>query len=312
MLHLFLMIFFVITSQQVQAQFVCGSENVFAKNSDWMRNFAKQYGFASMLGTSEYQCGISGEDFRVCRKCQTSVTADQQKITTPMLSAVKYQNWIKRWKNERREMDVHISPGDFEIEKRMGHVRPGETKEKFEERNSDHWGESYLFMHRELFKMVQFELTLMGQPCITPMKELPKSWDDPEWPIPKGKSEQANLEKARANAKTLLDPKQLNNLSLNDLGGHLALLSDDLHRIYQDPPEVLARKCASVEAKTCDDLRSEEKGQANKHFWMIQSYLDQFVGEWMKIHGHERISKDCYNKTKCYQWAGTYTATYPY
>ncbi len=305
--------FLTLFPQLAFSQFVCGSTNVFEKNISWMRDFAKNYGFASLVGNQEIQCGMVGEDFRLCRKCERNISSEQLKILQPMVSAEKYRSWLEKWRTDMQLGSVSLNLKDFESEKKMGHVRPQESRDQFESRVNANWGESFFFLHRELYKMVQFELTMSGQPCFGPLAALPTKWNDSNWPTPKGKASQDLLNTALSDLKVLEDPKNLKKMNLNQLGLQTSAISKNLYLAYQEPKEALDKKCQGDESvsKTCDNLMSAKSSQVNKNFWMIHAYFDSMVGKWLKANDFEEIAKDCAGKKKCYQWNGTYTANYP-
>ncbi len=272
------------------AQFLCGSTNVFEKNTEWMREISRKAGFSYLLGDNEVQCGLPGEDFRVCRKCETTHSEANHEGVKPMFARDTYKIWQQRRTSEYAARAVKVSDTDFKTEQLMGHVRGAEDREKYEKRVNQHWGESFLFSNRKLLKMLYLELTLDGKPCVGPLDRLPLKWNDKTWPAPGGASVQAKLDRIQQDIKTLEAPGVLKSMTLSRLGQEMVRLHDSLTEVYT----------------------GGKADHANRYAWMINAHLDTYVGKWLKAHGFEQIAASCATKPRCYEWQGTYTATYPY
>lgn len=298
-----------------QAQVICGSTNIFAQSTEWMRSIARDVGVGYILGDQEFQCGLSGEDFRLCRRCEGKVTADSMDAVRPMLSRFEHRSWIHRWHTEFAKEQVKIKPSDFRTERSMGHVRAKEEIDEFERRMDANWGESFLFAHRQVQKMMQLEMTVQGKPCFGARQDWPKRWDDPDFLSPMGEAAQKKLDQVNEGFRVLDAPGALHkdNLSLNQLGQRLAMIKSELLQIYADPKST-TKNCQGDELSsgTCDDLLSTKSAHVNPRYWEIQSYLDSFVGKWLRANGYEEISLNCRGRSRCYEWQGSYTASYPF
>ncbi len=297
--------------RSAEAQFLCGTTNVFAQSTSGLQAILREAGFAFMLGEKEYQCGMPGEDFKLCRKCETSLPTESFEPLKGMFSRANFQQWAERVSSDNESASVSVSLQEFEQAKKMGHVREGETRAAFQKRVADARGENFLFTNRNVYKMLQIELTALGKPCIGPLERLPSSADDKAWPLPRGAEVQAELATIRKEFEELHSLKNLKGLSLDVLGNELRSMSERLRKIYRDSDSAIAKKCAASES-SCDDLSSTKHHMANRHAWMINSYVDSFVGKWLKANKLEEIAKDCGTRPRCYAWKGTHTSGYPY
>lgn len=305
---------FLIAASASEGQVVCGSTNVFAQSTKWMKDIASEVGMGYLLGNKEVQCGMSGEDFPICRKCETSLGPESFSVVRPMLAREQHRTWMDRWKQEFQSKEVRISPADFKVEQTMNHVRRGESVSEFEKRSNSNWGESYLFTHRQVYKMLQLEMTVNGKACFGPREKWPTRWDDSSIPAPAGTTAQALLGQVNQGFQLLDSPGELSadKLSLNRLGQRLEMMGRQLAKIYSDPASKKNCQGAELESSTCDDLTSTKSAHVNPRYWEIHSYLDSFIGKWLRTNGYEEIAIDCEGRPKCYQWQGTYTATYPF
>jgi hypothetical protein len=292
------------------AQFLCGTTNVFAQSTSGIKSLLREAGFAFMLGDSEFQCGMPGEDFKICRRCEKALPTDSFDPLRGMFARANFQNWAEQVKADGGPGSVSVSLQSFEQEKMMGHVRSGETRTAFQERVNEAKGENFLFANRSVYKMLQIELTALGKACIGPLDRLPKSAGDKLWPLPKGAAEQKQLSEIRSEFEELHSLKNLEGLPLNALGSELRNMSERLRKIYRETDSTVKQKCLS--SQSCDDLASTKNHLANRYAWMINSYVDSFVGRWLKANKYEEIATDCGSRPHCYQWKGTYTSGYPY
>ncbi len=180
-------------------------------------------------------------------------------------------------------------------------------------------GEDFLYMHREMIKMVNLELVAHGQPCIAPWTQLPEL-DDPNWPIYTG-GLWADRERKKANKRgplgsdqiskhgkmmelesRLKDPKYLRRVTLSQLGSCIEFsLHSYMHNAYNDRPNVCEDEVKDV-ADVCDDLAPFWSSHVNRHFWKLHGLIDQFIGLWLEANGKGEIAKNCGREKNCYQW----------
>lgn len=174
-------------------------------------------------------------------------------------------------------------------------------------------------MHRQMIKMVNFELTANGLACIEPWRKILPA-DDKIWPAPillKAKGNKQLIAETIDANKSLQETfaklgqrEHLRTITLNQLAIEIAFEYDfhaDLHEFYADDEETTAAHCKGDEttSKTCDDLTSNISSQANKHFWKLHGLIDDLIGKWLDANGYSLISENCQGKDKCYQWKGT-------
>ena len=173
-------------------------------------------------------------------------------------------------------------------------------------------GEDFLYMHREMIKMAQIELSYFGKSCIAAWREIPSGLDDAAWPVPAKASrseDAASLETLRGMVAKLRDPALLRTMSLNDLGHCInSSIHGGLHNVYAGTPRCRGEDDESVE---CDDLLPSWSAPVNKHFWKLHGLVDDLIGDWLKAHGKTRLAEKCEGRKDCHEWRGKFTGPMP-
>lgn len=150
-------------------------------------------------------------------------------------------------------------------------------------------------MHRQMIKMVNFELTANGLLCVESWQKVPPP-NDKIWPAPILIQEPNGIlselllthKEIIEHADAMANLTYLKSVSLNELGNALSEnLHRELHEFYADSEAETLRKCQGNEYKspTCDDLTSNISSQVNRHFWKIHTYVYGFIGKWLDAHG---------------------------
>lgn len=237
------------------------------------------------------QCGLPGETLAICSACSNISSAEMMTPVWTMISGESHLKWHTDWHKKRAVR------GETDFLKKHGLF--GSSS-----------GEDFFYMHRMMIKMVQVELATSNQPCISPWTEIP-SIDDSHWPIAKKitPENQAKVEldwdNLQKQFQTVRDPSYLSKISLNKLGQVIELgLHQNLHNFYRGNP-----KCsAEVRAfnGTCDDLIPVETSPMNRYFWKLHGLVDELLGRWLHANNYDEISESCSNRSRCYQWKGTW------
>jgi hypothetical protein len=173
-------------------------------------------------------------------------------------------------------------------------------------------GEDFLYMHRQMIKMTQIELSYFGKACVAPWSDVPASVDDSAWPVPMKTSrdqDTAALETIRAMVAQLRDPAVLRGMSLNDLGHCINnTIHGGFHNVYSAPARCKSAEDESVE---CDDLLPSWSAPVNKHFWKLHGLVDDMIGRWLQAHGKSTINENCAGRADCHEWKGKFTGPMP-
>jgi hypothetical protein len=279
-------------------------------NVEDFKKLIHSYGWADLQGKEDIQCGLEGEKYDVCRKCSTNaMDVENFSGSLGMFSRDTFQQWAGTFDHEIKSRQATLTPSRFEIEKDQGDVRSEETIDDFQNRASRNMGEAFLFTNRRLIKMVNFELSIAGHQCFGAVSSLgPGRPPQPRYP---------DMEKEEWELRALIDgidsDDTLAKISLNRLGQELKRISDKASEVYNYTDEQLEEYCVREESKKwCPDMRSPEKRSNNPNQWIINMYVDSFVGRWLKAHGKEEIAIDCQGRPKCYQWEGSYSSSYPF
>jgi hypothetical protein len=266
----------------------CGSTPVFGDvDPIAMNNLLDFQSNAKMLGKKIVPCNLPGDSFQVCRACNDEITPEQMDVIRPMMASREHRAWHGQW---------HFS---------------------FEGPLIQHKGESFLYMHRQMLKMVNLELTASGLACISSWAAVPPP-DDKAWPAPviaQTPGDESLLESMRENhneilsaVRTISTTEYLRSHTLEQLGveinGNLHRL---LHLFYEDSEEVVNEKCQGDErlSPTCDKLDSNLSAHVNRYFWKFHPYVDDFIYKWLQANDYDKIAVDCQDEKRCYQWVGT-------
>ncbi len=316
------LIFLLLASHYSHAQSVCGSLNLFAENhkeSSFPKQFLELYSpYGIADETQAGVCKVQGEsDWNICRGCSDTWRTGQLESVMPMLKSWSHRYWHLYWHNSFND-GIQLTDSEFEKIKSMGHALSQETKSEYLARNEAHWGESFFFMHRQMIKMLYFELSFNGQACIAPWSEVPNDPLDRNWPIP-NEINHGNYRWIRAEIDKM--EEGLKTWTLNELGAHIQALHIMLHTTYSEDYSVVERKCPEnreIYKESCDDLGDNLSAHANPIFWKLHGYVDAFIGRWLDFNSYKSIGteRECSRKSEsekpCYIWQGSYMGVYPF
>jgi len=282
-------------------------------------------------------CNILGDEFQVCRACQEEITQEQMDAIRPMLTSSSHRIWHDRWHRMwRLSNEVTLDkPFDVLTKDQVDNDNlesltllikegwlPEHNASQFLTTTQAFRGESFFYMHRQMIKMVNFELTANGLPCIQPWRDLPPIVDK-NWPIPRlvhnpKLLSQANQlhDEIESVLRRVSEESYLRTVSLDVLARDITFKDNihaDLHTLYADDKATTQAKCQNDEAtsRTCDDLTSDLSSQVNKHFWKLHGLIDNLIGKWLKANDYDIVSENCEGKTRCYKWKGTYLGKLP-
>lgn len=364
-------------SPLASAQSICGSTGLLTQPASSVRGFLDQYGLS--VGVPRIQCGLPGEDFRICGACGEDADGQLVAKLKPMLTTPAHRAWHERWHDDRGQLvsaAKQLDPqGQWSAAKcpgwqtRSAPARLQDADDRLEDLGVDAAtlarlksqqkqmrdrelegarqlaremgargdldrfiklhnfygrlsGEDFLFMHRQMLKMISIELTFQGQACIAPWKALPHE-NDKLWPTTTTRSTadgdtiaqlkrdfpKAHLAMRMAESE-LHDPAYLRSVSLSELGQCVeGALHGYLHQMYNDR----AGSCRGYRDAnmTCDDLVPPWSAPMNKHFWKIHGLIDGLIGDWLNAHGYTEIAEKCEGRRGCYEWQEPWLGNMP-
>jgi hypothetical protein len=108
-------------------------------------------------------CGV-GADFKVCHECATKLSPVQWSRIRWLLAEPTYRDWHFEWH------------GNSVADARTLAQKKGGDEAAYQ-------GENFFYMHREIVRNVQANLSAMNLPCIAPWDTLPSKPDDREFPV---------------------------------------------------------------------------------------------------------------------------------
>jgi hypothetical protein len=278
------------------------------------------------------QCGLTGENWRVCLDCTSRISAAAFSKARPMLASRSHREWHYWWHAIRVALGADgvytTFPSQDTISQwqKQGWLPTGDVSQFV----TDHKlgghlaGEDFLYMHRQMIKMVQVELAHQGEKCMTPWYDLPLSALDNEWPLPRalalqtrGQStvdEQQLLDTARSLSDKVRNDRYMRSVSLNQLGNEIEnSFHAQLHLLYASPHS----KCLNPntdDSVDCDDLTHNRSSHVNIHFWKLHGFIDELIGHWLRANGKTNVAVDCRASSDpagCYQWKGTWLGVLP-
>lgn len=323
--------------------FICGDVKTYALNEGIVQalifNQALNQGVAP---PNQYiQCGLPGLQWKVCSSCETRDKISLLKNVSKMLSSKEHRDWHFYWHSVRRELSFdmnNLPPSNEKLNNlaRSGWIRLPEKKNSYEQKDFKHFirdhaaggnlaGEDFLYMHRQMIKMLQVELGATGSACIAPWYELPKSSLDKHWPVPRAvhlfeqskniQYEQLELEMILDTVANLQDENYLQRVSLNRLGLDIEEhIHGKLHILYAAPSSRCLNPMTDNSIE-CSDLTHDRSSHVNKYFWKLHGFIDQLIGSWLAANGYKYIYKTCDdspNPKTCYQWKGTWLGNEPF
>jgi hypothetical protein len=271
--------------------------------------------FISLNANALVQCGLPGEKLQICRACSETVSPEQRQVIQEIFGELSHRRWHSEW-HEIRAWEF-VSP-----QRRTELLATGNVPMNLAEyqMGSRLGGENFLFMHREMIKMLQAGLTKRGLDCVAPWTALPATIYDSQWPVPDAVSGVGDLQiinSVFSGVKT--EERDIANYnwtgsSLNDLGYRAELGSNamhgPLHWLYQKRP--LQCKSGRDVSPTCDDLVTTWAAAVNPHFWKLHGFIDNLVAYWMTANQISEISTECKSRPGCYQWSGTWVGGMPH
>lgn len=274
------------------------------------------------------QCGVEGENWRICTSCTKKKNGFGYESVLPFLATHEHRDWHATWHKIRREIQGDgVNSFDAPAELVAQWQRSGWIPADVTGFINDHRiggrlaGEDFFYMHRQMIKMLQIELAHQGKPCIAPWSDLPTSALDPVWQVPRtmlkggdsvarNQAEQNYLNEIRALTADLLEPRYLKSVSLSQFGSDVeAAIHGKLHLLYADAKH----SCSDLETDNrveCDELTHDRTAHLNIHFWKLHGFIDSLVGKWLSANDFSTIATDCrqvaQNTGRCYQWQGTW------
>jgi len=308
MIRIFLISFFISITAKADMNGFCGKIDFRRASNETLTTLVLSQDLGSISQNQKVQCGLPGEEYRICSACTNEFPEDSMQILRPILASKDHTDWHAKW-HKIRLLDVSMKDDLFQKLQMADLIPQQVSKEEFlkaYKTGGTLAGENFFFMHRMMIKMVQFELAMQGKSCVAPWLDLPESVNDPVWPSI-GTDERLTMLKNLV-AK-FQNPEYLKKVSLNALGGIVEpTLHQHLHEFYR------SRGGCTEEAKAqgyCDDLIPVETSPVNKYFWKLHGLMDDLLGRWLAAHGYQEISKNCDGREACYQWRATWVGKYP-
>ena len=327
----------VVEARSSQDGFLCGASNVFLAEESMVVNLLDSIAITKPRANGgkprfpkRGQCGLPGENWRVCVACSSAKDLPEYRQVLPFLADKTHREWHAIWHKIRREISAD-SINSFPPERSVieGWQRAGWIPANTDEFVSLHRiggplaGEDFFYMHRQMIKMLQIELANLGGACLSPWTALPNSVLDSKWPAPRAvearnkehvKAEQRMLDEIIDLAKDLRNPEYIRERTLSEFGNAVeAQIHGKLHLMYAS----VRSGCRDVETDDsieCDELTHDRSAHLNQYFWKLHGFIDQMIGEWLKVHGKTEISTDCSKSAdpqRCYQWRGTWLGRLP-
>lgn len=293
----------------------CGRFEILEMRADDVLKALDIQSLAVTAGARPLACGLPGEALQVCRACVDKPTAAQWDLAKGFLASPDHREWHYQW---HQTFKTPATPGnEWSRLRSWGLAKAGEDAAAYADRMARFPGESFLFMHRQMIRMLQQEMTALGLPCVAPWASVPEKALDPVWPIPQavGADDEdqeifdSQMRALRAEAAKFENPEFLKSVDLNQLGQRLqGSLHIMLHTVYQNREEQRARDCAGTEetSPTCDDMGSNRSSQVNIYFWKLHGYVDGLLGRWLELHGYREIAVRCEGRPGCYEWKGAF------
>ena len=263
------------------------------------------------------RCGLPGERLPICSACENDFPESALSIVRPILGEKSHVDWHAKW-HKIRTNQTKIHAELYAKLQARGLVPQNLERDEFFEVygfGGRLAGESFFYMHRMMIKMLQFELSMRGLPCVAPWTKLPESIDDAIWPVPRGDTEEARgtmadeLESLKRELRELKNAGFLRSKTLNGLGTFIEpKFHQKLHRFYRSYPY------CSEEGQSqgfCDDLVPVETSPLNKYFWKIHGLVDEILGLWLEANGYTSIKRECGADPACFQWEGIWVGKVP-
>ncbi|CAN5460246.1 hypothetical protein BH10BDE1_BH10BDE1_07950 [soil metagenome] len=322
---------------EASSAFICGANNVFLASEDMVVNLLDSIAMTRPRAAGEKprfpkrgQCGLPGENWRVCTACTSAKDTPGYDKVLPFLADEGHRNWHAVWHKIRREMKGD-GVNSFDAEKSVMQTwqREGWIPEDIDAFVTQHRiggplaGEDFFYMHRQMIKMLQIEMANVGAACISPWLELPSSALDAKWPVPRAvtarkpeyvKDEQQLLDEIIEVGQELRRPEYLRQITLSELGNAIeAKIHGKLHLLYASPISGCKNPETDLSVK-CDELTHDRSAHLNQHFWKLHGFVDQAIGDWLKANGKDTIAVDCSQTeipSRCYQWKGLWLGRLP-
>lgn len=276
------------------------------------------------------QCGLPGEEWKVCVSCSTKPNIRGFNKIKPLLANHEHREWHNTWHSIRNQLGgdgmhtAQATPESIEQWQHEGWLPPTQDLASF---TADHKlggnlaGEDFFYMHRQMIKMVQVEMANQGEPCLGPWQNLPSSIHDSEWPDLRtspdfAKLEQNDLNDMRSILSDITRPEHLKSITLSELGNEIeSRLHAKMHSYFNDAKS----NCANGDPNKddgigCDDLTSDRSSHVNMRFYLLHGIIDQALEGYLHQHGKLYLSSDCKQTPqpdKCYQWKSTWIGKVP-
>jgi plastocyanin len=150
-------------------------------------------------------------------------------------------------------------------------------------------GLDFLFMHRQMIKMVNEKLATLNDPYWDQVKgwdPIPWAHDDSEWPVPDWPNPEQGAAWARDPATVLQmegleaqfrDPSWLRQVTLDELGTEIEFsIHAWMHLRWSGPPPA----DPDSTAPSNDWLFTPWSSHVNKHFWKLHGWIDERIEDW--------------------------------
>jgi len=287
-----------------------------------LNGFAKQA--FGVEGKKRVSCGLSGEDYKICKSCAEAITPEQMDVLLPMLNKPEHRQWHTTWHNlqlvtfkspeeSKQAISEYVKSGWLRDEAQANEVACSPVSPQ---KATSHGGESFFLMHREMLKMAQVHLVAKGQSCFKGWPQIPDKVDNTIAPVSNKPSSleirNIRLRLIKDTAEKPLSSKEaLKKMSLDELGCKLQnAMHSNLHLLWSADENPCKDETNKDQIK-CNHLLPADSSPLNPHFWMIHGYIDSYVGKWLKANNYKEISENCQGRPRCYQWRSNWVGKRP-
>lgn len=184
-------------------------------------------------------------------------------------------------------------------------------------------GEDFLYMHRQMVRELEAELSANNMKMYESWKSIPQV-DDPSFRLQVNNAESNsqtsagfNLIREQEDLYSFEGMKKIPTMS--KLGVDLEItIHNTLHtrwaeslafaRPWQDNPVTMDSQLTgnwSWDRPSYDHLTDSYSAHVNPIFWRIHGWVDDRINVWLKAHEYQIASRDCSNyvpRAKCFQW----------
>lgn len=228
--------------------------------------------------------------------------------------------------NNDRQLMAQVVPGENWQPPRPLVYRPdGRVDVIATEQASPGAGEDFFHMHREMVKLAQTILTndFIVVPSLDVLFRERERMINEELvqriPVRTRREFDEQMNELRS-LEANLDRMDLSRMSLGQLGTELEwTLHNGLHDRFSRPrSEIMLVNAANPwtmkdflspqhpwNQSSYQHLGDPYASASNPIFWLIHSYVDQWIDRWLKANGYNEISDNCAGRSGCYKWLQT-------